>query len=149
MTLQPPCFATRAVAARTPSSRQYRPESVLGKGRLAVVYSITEKVAGVQYAVKHIKGRKNVGTSGIREPKREVKKSFREVVLLMGLRHPNVLCMNDAFCGAGGIYLVLEFAPEGELFDYIVENQKLTEAEAHKVTCQLFQGAKYLVSRHL
>ena len=126
--------------------KQYRVESVLGKGRFAVVHLITEKATGVQYAVKHINGSKKVGQNAMRDRKCELKTSFREVALLMALRHSNVLCLRDAFFDMGGVYLVLEFAPEGELFNWIVENHKLTEPEAHKVTWQLFQGVSYLVS---
>lgn len=43
------------------------------------------------------------------------------------------------------MYLVLELAPEGELFNLIVMKQKLTEEETRKVFVQLFQGMSYLV----
>jgi serine/threonine-protein kinase Chk2 len=43
------------------------------------------------------------------------------------------------------VYLVLELAPEGELFNWVVMKQKLTESETRKVFVQLFQGIKYLV----
>ena len=53
----------------------------------------------------------------------------------------DVLTLED-----NGVYLVLELAPEGELFNWIVMKQKLTEDEARKVFVQLFQAVKYLVS---
>ena len=46
-----------------------------------------------------------------------------------------------------GAYLVLELAPEGELFNYIVRKQKLSESQTRKVFLQLFNGLKYLVSK--
>jgi len=66
--------------------------------------------------------------------------------VLMSVSHPNVLCLKDTFDEADGVYLVLELAPEGELFNWIVLKQKLTEKETRKVFIQLFQGVKYLVS---
>ncbi len=51
----------------------------------------------------------------------------------------------DSFDEPKAVYLVLELAAEGELFNWIVMKQKLTEAETRKVFIQLFQGVKYLV----
>lgn len=63
----------------------------------------------------------------------------------MGVSHPNVLCLKDTFDESDGVYLVLELAPEGELFNWIVAKHKLSEAETRKIFVQLFQGIKYLV----
>ncbi len=64
----------------------------------------------------------------------------------MGVSHPNVLCLKDTFNEPNAVYLVLELAPEGELFNFIVMKQKLSESECRKLFTQLFQGVKYLVS---
>lgn len=61
------------------------------------------------------------------------------------MSHPNLLCLKDTFDEDDGVYLVLELAPEGELFNLIVMRQKLTEEETRKVFVQLFQGMRYLV----
>jgi len=71
----------------------------------------------------------------------------QEIAVLMGVSHPNMLCLKDTFDESDGVYLVLELAPEGELFNYIVMKQKLTEEETRKIFIQLFKGVKYLVSR--
>jgi hypothetical protein len=67
----------------------------------------------------------------------------------MSVSHPNVLCLKDTFDESDGVYLILELAAEGELFNWIVMKQKLTEAEARKVFVQLFQGVKYLHERNI
>ena len=72
----------------------------------------------------------------------------QEIAVLMGVSHPNVLCLKDTFNEGKAVYLVLELAPEGELFNFIVIKQKLSEDEARKLFTQLFQGIKYLVSQH-
>lgn len=56
-----------------------------------------------------------------------------------------MLCLKDTFDDHSAVYLVLELAAEGELFNAIVTKSKLTEAETRKVFIQLFQGVKYLV----
>ena len=70
----------------------------------------------------------------------------QEIAVLMGVSHPNMLCLKDTFDEPDGVYLVLELAPEGELFNWVVMKQKLSESETRKVFVQLFQGIKYLVS---
>ena len=40
----------------------------------------------------------------------------REIEIQMNLRHPNILCLYRWFWDDRKIYLVLEFAPGGELF---------------------------------
>ncbi len=67
----------------------------------------------------------------------------------MSVSHPNVLCLKETFDEADGVYLVLELAPEGELFNWIVMKQKLSEDETRKVFIQLFQGTKYLHERNI
>ena len=71
----------------------------------------------------------------------------QEIAVLMGVSHPNVLCLKDTFNETNAVYLILELAPGGELFNFIVKKSKLTEGECRKLFLQLFQGVKYLVSR--
>lgn len=70
----------------------------------------------------------------------------QEIAVLMGISHPSLLCLKGAFDEDDGVFLILELAPEGELFNWIVMKQKLSEEESRKVFVQLFQAVKYLVS---
>jgi serine/threonine-protein kinase Chk2 len=70
-----------------------------------------------------------------------------ETATLMGVNHPNILGLKGAFYEKNAVYLVLELAPEGDLFGWIDMKKKLTEAEARKVFIQLLEGLKYLVTR--
>ena len=69
----------------------------------------------------------------------------QEIAVLMSVNHPSLLCLKGAFDEDDGVYLILELAAEGELFNWIVMKQKLSEAETRKVFVQLFQALKYLV----
>jgi len=42
------------------------------------------------------------------------------------------------------LYLIMEYASGGELFDYIVANQRVKEAEACKFLHQIIAGVEYL-----
>ena len=118
--------------------QQYRILQPLGKGHFATVYLCVERSTGMQFAVKRFEkrpGDDRSRTDGLQQ----------EIGVLKSVSHPNMLCLKDTFEEADGVYLVLELAPEGELFNCIVMKQKLTEEETRKVFVQLFQGIKYLV----
>lgn len=119
--------------------QQYKTLQQLGKGHFATVYLCVERSSGMQYAVKRFD--KRPGDSG----KSQTDGLQQEIGVLKSVSHPNMLCLKDTFDEDDGVYLVLELAPEGELFNYIVMKQKLTEEESRKVFIQLFQGIKYLV----
>jgi serine/threonine-protein kinase CHEK2 len=122
---------------------QYRILQQLGKGHFATVYLCVERATGLKFAVK--KFEKRTGES----QKSQTEGLQQEIAVLMGVSHPNVLCLKDTFDESDGVYLILELAAEGELFNWIVSKQKLTEAETRKVFIQLFQGIKYLHERNI
>ena len=94
----------------------------------------------MRYAVKKFEKRAGPGE------KSKVDGLQQEIGVLKGVSHPNMLCLKDTFDESDGVYLVLELAAEGELFNWIVMKHKLSETETRKVFIQLFQGVKYLVS---
>lgn len=134
-------FIFRYPRSRTSSgfAQQYTLLERLGKGHFAEVFLCVEKSTGQRYAVKiftkHPGTDERTKTDGLQQ----------EIAVLMGVSHPNVLCLKDTFNEKNAVYLVLELAPEGELFNYIVTKQKLSEDESRKLFVQLFQGIKYLV----
>lgn len=118
--------------------KQYRILQQLGKGHFATVYLCVERATGMQFAVKRFEkrpGDSQSKTDGLQQ----------EIGVLKAISHPNVLCLQETFDEDDGVYLVLELAPEGELFNTIVMKQKLSENETRNVFVQLFQGIKYLV----
>ena len=119
--------------------QQYTLLEKLGKGHFAEVFLCIEKSSGTRYAVKIFT--KQPG----QEERSKTEGLQQEIAVLMGVSHPNMLCLKDTFDEVNAVYLVLELAPEGELFNWIVMKQKLTEEETRKVFIQLFQGVKYLV----
>lgn len=101
------------------------------------MYLAVEKSTGQRFAVKRFEKRPG-----------EIQKLDglqQEIAVLMSVSHPNLLCLRETYNELDGVYLVLELAPEGELFNWIVMKQKLSESECRKVFIQLFQGMRYLV----
>jgi serine/threonine-protein kinase Chk2 len=123
--------------------QQYTLLEKLGKGHFAEVFLCIEKASGQRYAVKIFTKQPGV------EERSKTEGLQQEIAVLMGVSHPNMLCLKDTFDEPNAVYLVLELAAEGELFNWIVMKQKLTEEETRKVFVQLFQGVKYLVSPKL
>lgn len=122
--------------------QQYRIHKQLGKGHFATVYLCVERATGTRYAVKVFEKRAGDSQRSQADPLQQ------EIALLMGVNHPNLLCIKDTFDEADGVYLVLELAPEGELFNLIVSKQKLSENDTRYIFVQLFEGLKYLVRIH-
>jgi len=120
--------------------QQYTIQQQLGKGHFASVYLCVEKCSGMRFAVKKFEKRTGPGERS------RVEGLQQEIAVLMGVSHPNVLCLKDTFDDPDGVYLVLELAQEGELFNWIVMKSKLTEPDTRKLFIQLFMGVKYLVS---
>lgn len=120
--------------------QQYTLLEQLGKGHFAEVFLCVEKASGRKYAVKIF-----TKTPGMEE-RSKTEGLQQEIAVLMGVSHPNVLCLKDTFNESKAVFLVLELAPKGELFNFIVMKQKLSEDETRKLFTQLFQGIKYLVS---
>ncbi|KAJ9297578.1 hypothetical protein DTO271G3_4353 [Paecilomyces variotii] len=121
--------------------QQYRILQQLGKGHFATVYLCADRATGDEYAVKVFERRSGDSQRSQSEA------LLQEIALLKSVNHPNLLCLKDTFDENDGVYLVLELAPEGELFNLIVAKQKLTEDETRKVFTQLFHGVKYLHDR--
>lgn len=122
---------------------QYRILQQLGKGHFATVYLCVDRTTGFKFAVK--KFEKRMGES----QRSQTEGLQQEIAVLKSVSHPNVLCLKDTFNEDDGVYLVLELAAEGELFNWIVTKQKLTEEETRRVFIQLFQGTKYLHERNI
>lgn len=123
--------------------QQYTLLERLGKGHFAEVFLCVEKSTGTRYAVKIFTKQAGV------EERSKTDGLQQEIAVLMGVSHPNVLCLKDTFNEKNAVYLVLELAPEGELFNYIVMKQKLSEEESRNLFIQLFQGIKYLHDRNI
>jgi 5'-AMP-activated protein kinase catalytic alpha subunit len=51
------------------------------------------------------------------------------------IRHPNIIQLFEIIETPNQLVLIMEYVSGGELFDYIVKKQKLTEQEA----CKFFQ----------
>ncbi|RKP06701.1 kinase-like domain-containing protein [Thamnocephalis sphaerospora] len=114
---------------------------VLGSGNFAEVKLAVQRNTGDKYAVKILdKGR------FIRKPKLAANID-QEISILMSIDHPCAVRIVDVFDDLEELYLVLELAAGGELFDRIVNKSRFSEPEARIIFLQLFHAIKYLHDR--
>lgn len=74
----------------------------------------------------------------------DVERVAREIYILKLIRHENLIQLYDIIDTPKKIYLIMEYAPGGELFDFIVASKKLKEKEACRFFQQIIGGIEYL-----
>ncbi|KAJ3323357.1 hypothetical protein HDV06_001877 [Boothiomyces sp. JEL0866] len=114
----------------------YRLDKVIGQGtygkvRLAKHIETDEKVA-----IKLIE------KCQIQSPK-QVARLQREIRFLKLLHHPHIVKVIDVVETQDFIYIIMEYAVGGELFDYIVANKRVKEKEARSFFRMVLSAVDY------
>lgn len=117
---------------------RYHIRAELGRGAFSVVKKATSVKDGTLCAIKVINKAKLLG-----DPKSQ-EQVMREIEILKKVRHPNIIRYIDCVDTPGKMYIVLEFADGGELFDHIVEQGAFPEEDAKRIFVQLLNGVQYL-----
>eukprot|EP00442_Polarella_glacialis_P001907 CAMPEP_0115136876 /NCGR_PEP_ID=MMETSP0227-20121206/56642_1 /TAXON_ID=89957 /ORGANISM="Polarella glacialis, Strain CCMP 1383" /LENGTH=994 /DNA_ID=CAMNT_0002544009 /DNA_START=12 /DNA_END=2996 /DNA_ORIENTATION=+ len=79
----------------------------------------------------------------------DVERVAREVQLLKLIRHPHVVQLFEIIETKGQLYLIMEYACGGELFDYIVNTQRIPEPEACQFFHQIIAGVEKIHSMNV
>ncbi|KAJ1450098.1 kinase-like domain-containing protein [Pelagophyceae sp. CCMP2097] len=114
--------------------RTYEIGGVIGRGASSEVFSVRKISTGEGAALKRIhKSRSCVSARATRRLRDEVR-------VLSTLRHAHIVQMREVFETPTALYIIMERAMGGELFDRIVEKGSFSEAEAATVTYQLLSA---------
>ena len=70
----------------------------------------------------------------------------REIKILKKIRHPFVIQLYQIIETTEELYLIMEHANAGELFDYIVRNGRVDDVNAAKFFRMILEGVEYLHS---
>ncbi|ORX56194.1 Pkinase-domain-containing protein [Hesseltinella vesiculosa] len=130
---------------------EYRIGGELGKGNFATVYKAMSRAD----EAKPSESRTYVAVKALSKAKfgrkpRMLKSLVQEISILMSLEsHPCVIKINKVFDEPRWIFVVLEFASHGDLFDFVTEKLSLTEEETRFIFFQLFEGTSFLHSRNI
>lgn len=71
-------------------------------------------------------------------------KIYREIAILRGISHPNIVRLHEMVETERHIGIILEYASGGELFDYILNHRYLKDNAARRLFAQLVSGVGYL-----
>ncbi|KAG0329209.1 Protein kinase [Dissophora globulifera] len=107
----------------------------LGAGSFGKVKRAVHSLTGHTVAIKIINKNKVVNQDLFARVKREIQ-------YLKLLRHPHIIKLYEVISTPTSIYMVIEYAG-GELFNYIVDNTRLSEEEARRFFQQIVCAIEY------
>ncbi|KAF2765193.1 Pkinase-domain-containing protein [Teratosphaeria nubilosa] len=110
----------------------------LGEGEFGKVKMGWKKDSTVQVAIKLIRKESLAGNTT------RLPKIYREIAILRGLEHPNIVRLHEFVETERHMGIILEYASGGELFDYILNQRYLRDDKARKLFAQLISGVGYL-----
>jgi len=114
----------------------------LGQGRFGRVFLAREKES------KFIIALKVLFKSQLLEA--EVEHQLRrEIEIQAHLKHPNILRLYGYFYDSQRVYIILEYAPAGELYKELTRKKKFTEAKAASYAWDLIKALQYCHARHV
>ncbi|KAH8295053.1 hypothetical protein KR018_006426 [Drosophila ironensis] len=117
----------------------YKIIKTLGKGNFAKVKLALHVPTGREVAIKVID--KTQLNSSARQ------KLYREVRIMKLLNHPNIVRLFQVIESERTLYLVMEYASRGELFDHLVKNGRMRERDARVIFRQLVSAIQYCHSK--
>jgi len=114
----------------------------LGKGKFGRVSLARIKDTNFIVAIKKI-SKIQLLESGVEHQLR------REIEIQNQLRHPNILRLYDWFHDSTHIYLILEYAGQGELFGILRKCGRFSEKQAAQYILELAGALQYLHRKHI
>ncbi|XP_076832110.1 serine/threonine-protein kinase SIK2-like [Brachyhypopomus gauderio] len=113
----------------------YDIERTLGKGNFAVVKLARHRITKSEVAIKIIDKTQLDSVN--------LEKIYREVKIMKLLDHPHIVKLYQVMETKNMLYLVTEYAKNGELFDYLAKHGRLSETEARRRFWQILSAVEY------
>ena len=108
----------------------------IGEGNFGKVKLSVLNATQVQYAIKILDKEKL---------KTQTKSSsFNEIEIISKLKHQNIINVEKILEDDNNYYIIMEYCEKGELFEYIVNKEKLDEEESSIFFYQLINGVEYI-----
>ena len=70
--------------------------------------------------------------------------SFNEIEIISKLKHPNIINVEKILEDENNYYIIMEYCENGELYEYIVNKDRLDEEESSIFFYQLINGVEYI-----
>ncbi|XP_073471915.1 NUAK family SNF1-like kinase 2 [Aquarana catesbeiana] len=107
----------------------------LGKGTYGTVKRARDK-QGKEVAIKSIR------KDRIKD-EQDMLHIRRETEIMTSLCHPHIISIYEVFENSSKIVIVMEYASQGDLYDYISERQRLSDQEARRFFRQIVSAVQY------
>ncbi|XP_029399623.1 serine/threonine-protein kinase SIK2 isoform X4 [Mus pahari] len=117
----------------------YDIEGTLGKGNFAVVKLGRHRITKTEVAIKIIDKSQLDAVN--------LEKIYREVQIMKMLDHPHIIKLYQVMETKSMLYLVTEYAKNGEIFDYLANHGRLNESEARRKFWQILSAVDYCHGR--
>ncbi|KAI7836176.1 hypothetical protein COHA_009943 [Chlorella ohadii] len=123
----------------------YKVGKTIGTGGFSVVKLATDKETGQQWACKIM----SLPPPGKQFNENESSRAdiFKEIDILIALKHENIVFMKEYFEENNKVYLLMEMLEGGELLDAVLEKGHYSEADARSCFLQIMRAIQYLHSR--
>uniref|UniRef100_A0A671YH63 non-specific serine/threonine protein kinase n=1 Tax=Sparus aurata TaxID=8175 RepID=A0A671YH63_SPAAU len=128
---------TLSTTEEQPHIGNYRLLKTIGKGNFAKVKLARHVLTGREHISKCIK------CSSLSQ------QLFREVRIMKLLNHPNIVKLFEVIETEKTLYLVMEYASGGEVFDYLVAHGRMKEKEARAKFRQIVSAVQYCHQRRI
>jgi len=128
--------------SQTKSIGHYVLGKTIGEGTFGKVKLGRHILSGERVAVKILEKERIVEVA-------DVERIAREVHILKLIRHPHIVQLYEIIETRGQLYLIMEYACGGELFDYIVANGRVQEPEAARFFHQIIAGVDKVHAMHV
>uniref|UniRef100_A0A8C7A667 non-specific serine/threonine protein kinase n=1 Tax=Neovison vison TaxID=452646 RepID=A0A8C7A667_NEOVI len=119
----------------------YDIEGTLGKGNFAVVKLGRHRITKTEVAIKIIDKSQLDAVN--------LEKIYREVQIMKMLDHPHIIKLYQVMETKNMLYLVTEYAKNGEIFDYLANHGRLNESEARRKFWQILSAVDYCHGRKI
>ncbi|CAK9084542.1 unnamed protein product [Durusdinium trenchii] len=122
---------------RSKSIGHYILGKTIGEGTFGKVKLGTHILTGEKVAVKILEKERIVDVA-------DVERVAREIHILKLVQHPHIIQLYEIIETPRQLYLIMEFCCGGELFDYIVAQNRVKESEAARFVHQIMAGVEQI-----
>ncbi|KAI3373134.1 hypothetical protein L3Q82_006459 [Scortum barcoo] len=129
-----------SLAVLTGDMNSYHILELVGEGSFGRVHKGRKRFTGQVVALKFMP---KVGRSD-----KELRNLKREIEIMRGLQHPNIVQLFDSFETQTEVVVVTEYA-EGQLFQILEDDGNLPESQVRDIACQLVSALYYLHSHRI
>lgn len=114
----------------------------LGQGTYGKVQLAVNKESGQEVAIKTIR-------KSMVETEQDLIRIRREIQIMSSIQHPHIIHIYEVFENKDKIVLIMQFAPGGELYEYLSERKVFDDLEARRIFRQISSAIYYCHKNHI